>query len=721
MDPMIPIGQRNTLAEYMILSGADNRPPILDKDLYDSWKSSMELYMQNRENRRMILESSCQRSMRKSSTTNASKFVTDVKLVKDLHTTNFDQLHAFLEQHELHANEVCLICERSQDPLALVVNHQMTPSHFNTYHSSYNNPQFQQKFSPSQSPQYGSTHPTQHYSTTYPSTPLAITYPSAPYPNAYSSTVHQEACPQPQFVPQIEYTISTLRNSSNPRQQATIHDGRVTVQLLKGRQNSYVAGTSGTRANTSGTGGTYSDQQRVMKCFNCQKEGHMARQCPKPKRKRDATWFRDKALLVEAQENAYQADDLDAYDSDCDKISIAKAVLMANLSSYGSDVFSKEKEAKNIDKEIALEKKVKELDNILNRLSKDFGKRFVPQQELSDEQAFRLQTSHPNINQSAYLPVKIEAPQELLKVSLVNTSLKKLKCHLGQFDNVVKKRITPDALTEGEWGFEHTKVVFVKEIIPFVKTLKDIFNVFDKDLLYKEKVFVITTLKNDLRKFKGKDIVDNATQGSNATTIALGMYKLDPVTLAPKGKNNRETHIYYLKNTMEQAAILREVVEQAYSLNPLGSASYSTFAQESVVTKLYTRRPKVTKTNGSNIKPKIAKSVISNKTKPDTSRGSNTSVAPSSSSYVDLSVRNLEGVDLLSGSLETGMIFIKKDKNESKTGQNQAREWNECKKSNPKASDRIGIPVGNPNAYDWMKDVASKSRAQIICVESNQD
>ncbi|GKB90049.1 hypothetical protein Tco_0962321, partial [Tanacetum coccineum] len=64
------------------------------------------------------------------------KFVTDAKLVKDLHTTNFDQLHAYLEQHELHANEVCLMCERSQDPLALIANHQMTPSHFNTHQSS---------------------------------------------------------------------------------------------------------------------------------------------------------------------------------------------------------------------------------------------------------------------------------------------------------------------------------------------------------------------------------------------------------------------------------------------------------------------------------------------------------------------------------------------------------------------------------------------------------
>nr|GFA56439.1 hypothetical protein [Tanacetum cinerariifolium] len=46
-----------TLAEFMILSGADNRPPLLDKDMYDSWKSRMELYMQNREHESMILES----------------------------------------------------------------------------------------------------------------------------------------------------------------------------------------------------------------------------------------------------------------------------------------------------------------------------------------------------------------------------------------------------------------------------------------------------------------------------------------------------------------------------------------------------------------------------------------------------------------------------------------------------------------------------------------
>ncbi|GKB63158.1 hypothetical protein Tco_0919344, partial [Tanacetum coccineum] len=46
-----------TLADKAILSGADNRPPMLEKDMYDSWKSRMELYIMNRQHGRTILES----------------------------------------------------------------------------------------------------------------------------------------------------------------------------------------------------------------------------------------------------------------------------------------------------------------------------------------------------------------------------------------------------------------------------------------------------------------------------------------------------------------------------------------------------------------------------------------------------------------------------------------------------------------------------------------
>ncbi|GJY74393.1 retrovirus-related pol polyprotein from transposon TNT 1-94 [Tanacetum coccineum] len=62
-------------------------------------------------------------------------------------------------------------------------------------------------------------------------------------------------------------------------------------------------------------------------------------------------------------------------------------------------------------------------------------------------------------------------------------ALKNLNSTHTEFDTVLKKRITPNVLEEGEWGFEHTKTVFNNEIIPFLKSLKDIFNVFDKDLL----------------------------------------------------------------------------------------------------------------------------------------------------------------------------------------------------------------------------------------------
>ncbi|GJY43012.1 retrovirus-related pol polyprotein from transposon TNT 1-94 [Tanacetum coccineum] len=89
------------------------------------------------------------------------------------------------------------------------------------------------------------------------------------------------------------------------------------------------------------------------------------------------------------------------------------------------------------------------------------------------------------------------------------------------------------------------------------------------------KAFVIPLIKNDLGKLKGKDIVDNAAQVSNAITIAPGMYKINPVTLAPKDKNNREAHIYYLMHTMEQAAILKEIVEQSKSLNPLDGGIFT--------------------------------------------------------------------------------------------------------------------------------------------------
>nr|GEZ57308.1 integrase, catalytic region, zinc finger, CCHC-type, peptidase aspartic, catalytic [Tanacetum cinerariifolium] len=59
----------------------------------------------------------------------------------------------------------------------------------------------------------------------------------------------------------------------------------------------------------------------------------------------------------------------------------------------------------------------------------------------------------------------------------------------------------------------------------------------------------------------GKDTVHNVAQMSNATTMAPSMYKIYLIILAPRVKNNKETQEYYLKHTMEQTAILEEVVQ----------------------------------------------------------------------------------------------------------------------------------------------------------------
>ncbi|GKC60381.1 hypothetical protein Tco_1087979 [Tanacetum coccineum] len=80
-------------------------------------------------------------------------------------------------------------------------------------------------------------------------------------------------------------------------------------------------------------------------------------------------------------------------------------------------------------------------------------------------------------------PTNVEVPKELPKVSMVNTSLKKLKHHLANFDVVVKERTTPTAITEGSWGFEHTKACFRDEKIPFVQALKDLFSTFNQHLV----------------------------------------------------------------------------------------------------------------------------------------------------------------------------------------------------------------------------------------------
>nr|GFB57447.1 hypothetical protein [Tanacetum cinerariifolium] len=168
-----------SLADKAILSGVDNHPPMLKKDMYDSWKSRMEWYMLNGQHDRMILESVEHGPL----------------LWPTVEEDGVTRLKKYFELSTAEAIQANFVTSR--------------------YHTTNNQ----------------------------------------------------------------------LRTSSNPLQQATINNRRVTIQPIQGRHNFMSAGSS--RPFTSGSGGAPS-KQRVIVCYNCKGEGRMSKQCTKPKRKRDA-------------------------------------------------------------------------------------------------------------------------------------------------------------------------------------------------------------------------------------------------------------------------------------------------------------------------------------------------------------------------------------------------------------------------------------------------
>nr|GFB50470.1 hypothetical protein [Tanacetum cinerariifolium] len=349
-----------TLADKAILSGADNRPPMLEKDMYDPWKSRMELYMLNRHHGRMILEfvengpllwptatniilqglppeayalvsnhkvakklwERIQLLMQGTSLTKQkrecklydefnnmkfeqiqvntkflntlppewSKFVTGVKLVRDLHSTNVDQLHAYLGQHEYHANEYA---SQAQSSTLLSItypsNDFQSSVHHNVYNSSSSIPQVE--YAPSVHQQSDFSQPDISL--------VVLVFQKGDDPIDIIN--HMMSFLTAVVTSRYPPTNNQLRNSSNPRQQSTINNGRVTIQPIQGRQNSLTVDMS--RQYTSGPSGANSEKQRVIVCYNCKGEGHMSKQCTKPKRKRDDAWFKDKVFLVQAQAN----------------------------------------------------------------------------------------------------------------------------------------------------------------------------------------------------------------------------------------------------------------------------------------------------------------------------------------------------------------------------------------------------------------------------------
>nr|GEV19019.1 reverse transcriptase domain-containing protein [Tanacetum cinerariifolium] len=130
-----------------------------------------------------------------------------------------------------------------------------------------------------------------------------------------------------------------------------------------------------------------------------------------------------------------------------------------------------------------------------------------------------------------------------------------------------------------------------------------------------ENVLVITTLKDNLRKLKGKVVVDEAVI---LHPIDPELLKINVAPLALKLQKNRTAHYDYLKHTQEETATLREIVKHERSLNPLNTSLYYVCDKLMAVTPMNkTKKVRFTEavTSSGNTPIKIASSsnVVSNK------------------------------------------------------------------------------------------------------------
>nr|GEU43153.1 hypothetical protein [Tanacetum cinerariifolium] len=288
-----------TLADKAILLGVDNRPPMLEKNMYDSWKSIMELYIMNRQHGRMILESVengpiIWPMIEENGVTRPRKY-SELTLADAIQADCDEKECKLYDEFDMFAYKkgktLCDFYLRFSFLLNDIYNvkleqFQVNTKFLNTLPLEWNKFVTDVKLSINNHKQSG-----------FPQLDLGLTVPVFKKgEDPIDAINHMMSFLSAVVTSRYPTTNNQVRNSSNPRQQATINHGRVTLQPIQRRQ--------------------------VFFAIDLGIAKGQARQ------------------IVITHNVAYQADDLDAYDSDCDELNTTKVALKANLFHYGSDVLA---------------------------------------------------------------------------------------------------------------------------------------------------------------------------------------------------------------------------------------------------------------------------------------------------------------------------------------------------------------------------------------------
>nr|GEY44777.1 hypothetical protein [Tanacetum cinerariifolium] len=492
-----------------------------------------------------------------------SKFITNVNLAKSLYTTNYDQLYAYLSQHERHANEFRINHERYPDSLAFVANSPTlnNPSQ-SPQHSSYSMYPPPRQFIPVYAALIHHPHhhtrvnqfnPQQH-----PVSPLPFISPSMTSQSQAEFSQLNSGLIIPMFqqgedliecinkamaflsVVALKFPPSNnkLRTSSNPINQVTIQDGRVTVQQVQGRQHQSYAG-----------------------------ERHMARQCTQPKRPRNAAWFKEKLMLAEAQ-----TDDLDAYNSNCDELSSAKVVLMVNLSSCNPEVLievpyseSYPNDIINLDvQEIQYSEQTRVDDfkdneihsssNIIRSADSTYDGTVIAKEHamisvIDDEETFILE------EENTFNAFDKSLLDEITEVQTVFNQMEAVVDQCSVDKNVFEIKIKQLRI----YNDQLLNQIMSQEIVHIITNSVDICDV-NKSCVNDCK----KCPKLDIELFKTNDFIEKEAYDK----LVKRMFKLDIEPISARLKNTRDAHEVYIETTIKYVDNLCGFVECARTQYP---------------------------------------------------------------------------------------------------------------------------------------------------------